>query len=393
MINLGLGRFQRYETNGIQPEPVKVLKTAKYADFAAEQYTPIALKISQVAKSWEKGYRGKTLSGVPVPIFIIDTGGACGHHDLIAAWGRYPRARGRTHKRGSNPRYIVTGGLDCTQRDWEKPCGFGHRWYSKHWYDNDGHGTHVAGTAGARDNGFGVVGVAPEADLWALRVFVETPNGLYTCDAWIAKAIRHAIQFARKFYNQPSGLQGGVLNLSLGTRGHMQSCVRQALQEAVKAGFVCVAAAGNDGKGVNEPASYPECIAVGAMSREKTRKKWSSHGKQVDVAGVGSGVWSCYPPNGYCQLDGTSMAAPSIAGFAALWKGKYAELGAAANTYRFRNKLVYATIPIDGDMLADELGWRYVNSPSLASWLDLHDPRPGRRSLPIPGRDIEIIVG
>jgi len=168
--------------------------------------------------------------------------------------------------------------------------------------DDNGHGTHVAGIIGAENNSFGVVGVAPEARIYALKVLDRSGSG-YLSD--VIEALDWAI--ANKI---------DVVNLSLGTSYDILS-LHEAVKRVNEAGIVQVAAAGNSGPDestVNYPASYPEVIAVSATNSTDEVPFWSSRGPEVDLAAPGVDIYSTYKGNTYRNMTGTSMSAPHVAG-------------------------------------------------------------------------------
>ncbi|WP_374709330.1 S8 family peptidase [Desmospora profundinema] len=174
--------------------------------------------------------------------------------------------------------------------------------------DRNGHGTHVAGTIAAVDNSIGVIGVAPDAELYAVKVLSDSGSGSYS---GIAQGIEWAID---------NGMD--VINMSLG--GSSSSSVLQsAVQRAYNSGIVVVAAAGNSGAGtdtVGYPAKYPEAIAVAAVDSNNQRASFSSTGPSVELSAPGVNVLSTIPRNRYSSYSGTSMASPHVAGVAVLVK-------------------------------------------------------------------------
>lgn len=174
------------------------------------------------------------------------------------------------------------------------------------WDDYHGHGSHVAGTVAAIDNDIGVIGVAPEADLYAVRVLDENGEG-YMSD--VIAGIDWVVG------NHVDDIQ--VISMSLG--GNASDSLDQACQKAYNAGIIIVAAAGNNyGGAVIYPAAYPSVIAVSSTTSYDILSSFSSVGPEVELAAPGSSIYSTYKNGGYATLSGTSMAAPHVSGTAAL---------------------------------------------------------------------------
>lgn len=169
--------------------------------------------------------------------------------------------------------------------------------------DDNGHGSHVAGTIAGLDNTIGVIGVAPQANLYAIKVLGANGSG-YLSD--VIEGIDWGIA---------NGMQ--VLNMSLGTSSNSQ-LLHDAVIRAYNAGIVVVAAAGNSGGSVEYPGAYPEVIGVSATDASDQIASFSSRGPEVDLAAPGVSVFSTYKGSGYATLSGTSMATPHVAGVAAL---------------------------------------------------------------------------
>ncbi|PIW97468.1 subtilisin, partial [Candidatus Jorgensenbacteria bacterium CG_4_8_14_3_um_filter_38_10] len=144
-------------------------------------------------------------------------------------------------------------------------------------------------------------------DLYAIKVLDRNGSG-YLSD--VIEGIQWAVA---------NNMQ--VVNMSLGTASNIQS-FHDAVIAAKNAGIVTVAAAGNGGGSTNEsvifPAAYPEAIAVSATDKSDVIASWSSRGPKVDLAAPGVSIYSTYKGTGYATLSGTSMAAPHVAGSAAL---------------------------------------------------------------------------
>jgi len=172
--------------------------------------------------------------------------------------------------------------------------------------DDNGHGSHVAGIIAALDNTVGVLGVAPQAQLYAVKVLNRQGSG-FVSD--IIEGLQWSIA---------NGMQ--VINMSFGTSSDVQS-LHDAITAAYRSGIVLVAAAGNSGPEDNTvlyPARYPEVIAVSATDTTDTVASWSSRGPEVELAAPGVNIYSTYKGGSYNTLSGTSMASPHVAGTAAL---------------------------------------------------------------------------
>ncbi len=191
--------------------------------------------------------------------------------------------------------------------------------------DDHGHGTHIAGIAAAKDNSFGIVGIAPGARLWAIKVLESSGNGDIST---LIKGL--------DYINQNSN-QVDVAVLSLGCE-----CESGALDIAIKntveaGGITVVVAAGNSGKEARTftPARHPEVITVSAIvdtdgkcggegtssvhGGDDTLASFSNFGKVIDIAAPGVDIYSTFKSDSYAKLSGTSMAAPHVAGAAALY--------------------------------------------------------------------------
>lgn len=184
------------------------------------------------------------------------------------------------------------------------------------WYDNGGpHGTHVAGTIAALNNGFGVRGViGSNPNLHIVKVFNQ--------DGWgYSSSLVSAIETC-------ANNGADVVNMSLGGGGSSQT-EANALQNVYNQGVLLVAAAGNDGSPYNStdpmsyPASYNSVVSVAAVDSNKSLASFSQKNSQVEIAGPGVDVLSTYPEGtggqgNYGTMSGTSMASPHVAGVAAL---------------------------------------------------------------------------
>ena len=176
--------------------------------------------------------------------------------------------------------------------------------------DDNGHGTLVAGIIAARENGIGYVGVAPEVELYSVKVLNKNGKGALSS---VLSGIKWAIDNEMQ-----------VINMSFGDPIGMSQSVILALEEASSAGIVIVTGAGNGGNTSGEgdnvwaPARYESVIAVGSVNRQDERHASSSTGEALELVAPGVRIYSTAMGGGYSYLSGTSAAAPHVAGVAAL---------------------------------------------------------------------------
>lgn len=269
-------------------------------------------------------------------------------------------------------------------------------------YDDDnGHGTHCAGIAAAKNNDFGVVGIAPGARLWAVKVLDSAGSG-YLSDviAGLDWVTAHASTIE-------------VANMSLTATGS-SSIFRTAIQNSVASGIVCVVAAGNDAKDVYGfdgvfgtsddviPAAYPEAATISAMvdsdglpsglgdstgyGSDDSFANFSndshsvvagnpvtSPGKAIDLLMPGVNIYSCYMNGGYATGSGTSMASPHAAGLAAFYIAINGRATSASGVYAIRQALIDAgvaqtdprglALQNDFDGNKENIGWAGSEEP------------------------------
>jgi len=170
--------------------------------------------------------------------------------------------------------------------------------------DDQGHGTHVAGTIAATlNNNKGVVGVSPNVRILAVKVLDSYGSGSWST---VASGVVYA-----------ADKQARVINLSLGGSESTQT-VKDAVNYAWKKGVLLACAAGNDGAGdPGYPAAYKNCLAVAATDQNDERASFSQYAPD-GVAAPGVSILSSLPGNNYESWSGTSMATPHVAGLAAL---------------------------------------------------------------------------
>lgn len=236
---------------------------------------------SEYADAWGVSHIGseavhdENVMGSGVRIALLDTGIDYSHPDL-------------------DTNYV--GGDNFISLDPDNHDPFDDSWNS--------HGTHVAGIVGAERNGEGVVGVAPEASLYGVKVLDGA--GFGTLSSLIA-GLEWAV-----------ANQMDVVNMSVEV-GMDSASLEQACTAAEEAGLLIVAAAGNSyGGELTYPARYGSVVAVTATDADDTILSLSPAGPEVELAAPGDGIYSTVANGGYDFRTGTSQAAPHVTGVAAL---------------------------------------------------------------------------
>jgi subtilisin len=222
----------------------------------------------------------------------------------------------------SHPELNVVGGTNCVG--------------GPSFNDDHGHGSHVAGIAAARDNADGVVGVAPGARLWAVKVLNAAGSGSTSqiiCGIDWVTARAGTIEVANmslggaSFFGAFSGCNSGF------------DPMHPAICRSVAAGVTYAVAAGNSAADANTfvPATYSQVITVSALAdfngqpgggaaptcradEDDTFANFSNFGADIDIIAPGVCILSTYLGSGYNTFSGTSMASPHVAGAAALYK-------------------------------------------------------------------------
>lgn len=180
--------------------------------------------------------------------------------------------------------------------------------------DENGHGTHVAGIIAAKRNGIGVVGVAPEADLYIAKAFDKDGRAEFD-------TIRSGLQWMME-----QGVH--VVNMSFSSQtatSEYQQLVKNVYQNQTL--MVCAAgnegiASGGNGDTIGYPAKFDQTVAVTAVDIHKKRADFSSEGSRAEIAAAGKDIYSTYKNNSYATLSGTSMATPIITGAVAILQAK-----------------------------------------------------------------------
>lgn len=284
--------------------------------------------------------------GSGVTVAVVDTGVAFEDYFNAAEnkqYGRAPDLAAVTFvdpcdATGSIPCWCVNTGVNCVCETGDAPCANDLR--NRHANDDDGHGTHIAGTIAQRtDNGYGAAGIAPMAMIMPVKV-CDIPGGRGCPAADLADGISYAVE---------QGAQ--VINVSIAGKqaDGLTTAERAALARAEEAGVPVIAAAGNFGTNLlGYPAAVASVIAVGAVGMAETLASYSSYGQgegnsildltapggDPNVEGSASYIWqqtfstcrvatdyTLFPPATTCQ--GTSMAAAHVSGVVALIMSKY----------------------------------------------------------------------
>ncbi len=232
-----------------------------------------------------------TYRGRGVKVAVIDSGAATTHRQLRA---------------------VVKGGYDTITQQadgWNR--------------DETGHGSHCAGIIAGSIDGRGIRGIAPEAEIYALKIL---PDGRFSN---LIEALNRCIE-----------LRVDVVNLSFGSDQYSELLERK-LEQAKGLGIACIASAGSSGGAVQYPASSPSVLAVAAIGKTEEfpadsyhattvregvalgsdgyfSPAFSSAGPEIDLCAPGVAILSCVPPDNYAACDGSSVAAPHLAGLAAL---------------------------------------------------------------------------
>lgn len=356
--------------NGLQNHPL--------IDYIESDITVQAFAEEEAPTGIRRIEANNNLSVVDVDVAILDTGIDEDHPDLNVVGGQrfYTVSLGPPKNRGS--------------------------FSDENFDDDNGHGSHVAGTIGAKNQGAGIVGVAPGARLWAVKVLDSGGSGSMS-----------DIIAGLDWVTARSDIE--VVNMSLGGQGQVES-FRTAVQNCVASGVVVVVAAGNSGMDVygNDgvfgtsddyiPAAYPEAATISAFgdsdglpggtggltsygaddsfasfsnfSRSVTSDNpVTSTGAAIDLILPGVDIYSTYMNGGYRTLSGTSMAAPHAAGLAALYIATNGPASDADGVYAIRQALIDAGKTQgsdwglanggDPDGKPEHLGWAGLTSPPV----------------------------
>lgn len=246
---------------------------------------------------------------------------------------------------------VIDTGIYTKHPDLEVTKGFSVVGYTDSFEDDNGHGTKVAGIVAAKNNSFGIVGMAPDVDLYVVKAFDESGDGYHSN---LIKAIDWAVK-----------QKVDIINLSVGSSTYSKGLLT-AVNDAYDKGVLIVAAAGNggnlEGKGdqVEFPAAFESAIAVAAIDRYDRRAGFSATGPQIEVAAPGVKVLTTSLSGEYEYASGTSLAAPHVTGHLALLKQAYPKLRAS----ELRELLHAQTIDLTGEGRNRYLGYGKIELPS-----------------------------
>ena len=231
--------------------------------------------------------------------------------------------------------------------------------------DVQGHGTHCAGIVAMAQNGQGYVGVAPEAEIISGKVLGDNGQGDFE---WLRLGILWAIE-----------QKADVISMSLGSGPTSEPptvffpALRTAIKQAVDAGIIVVAAAGNEGPNDNTtgyPGKYPEVVTVAASDINRNIASFSSRGTEVDVAAPGDNIFSSIPNGQYAEWDGTSMATPMVAGVAALYVASKKAQPAPGNKpdpAEFRKLIETTSFTQNAKPPSAHSGWGLIQAPAFVT--------------------------
>lgn len=235
-------------------------------------------------------------------------------------------------------------------------------------FDSGFHGTHVSGIIGGRDNGVGIIGVAPEAEIYSAKIFNSkgetTTEAQYNAFRWMIEKGVHVVNMS--FGAMYPADVPGVAEFLKEYHGK--------IREMHDAGIILVAASGNSGNSkdtldrISYPARFPEVFAVGAICQELQRADFSSAGDLLDFAMPGVDVYSCYPGSRWARLSGTSMASPYLAGCIALLQEYALKTKGRVFTYdEVKRELIKYSVDLGVEGVDPEFGYGKVNIGQIGS--------------------------
>lgn len=253
----------------IQPNIVCKISEIPNDKYYQDQYY---LQQIKVEKAWEINYSNEVI------VAVLDTGVDISHPDL----------QGK-----------LINGVNILNKD-TLPI------------DDNGHGTNVTGIVAAVSNNFiGISGITRNAKIMPVKVL---DNEGKSDSFYVGQGIRYAVDNGAK-----------IILLASGETVYTPF-MTEAVNYAEEKGVLIIAATGNKGSELNYPAALPNVLSVGAVDRDDNYLDYSNYGQQLDVVAPGDGIFTTTIGGGYSTKSGTSMAAPQVAGLAAMLFQRYPDL-------------------------------------------------------------------
>lgn len=262
---------------------------------------------------WNK----ESLMNLPGVLYVEDDSHPAEVHAVrsssrpLIPWGVGSIKAPQTWKRTTGSRIrigVIDTGIDFNHPDLQPVIGGGVNLISRQMLpiDDNGHGTHIAGTIAAAASGrSGIIGVAPQSTIFAIKAFDHNGTS-YVTDIiqGIEWCIRNRID---------------IINMSFGMKTR-SAALEAAVRSAGRAGVIIVASSGNEGKkgSVDYPARFAGTISVGATTRDRKIAPFTNRGKQIDIYAPGEKIYSTWLNGKYNELSGTSMATSHVSGVIAL---------------------------------------------------------------------------
>lgn len=249
----------------VEPDPRIDVHGSVRKPSALEQGIPWGVQAIRAPSAW------RTTTGHRIKIGVIDTGVDFSHPDL---------------------RHSLARGINLLTRSMLP-------------HDDNGHGTHIAGTIAAANRLHGMIGVAPRAVIHPVKAF-DHQGSAYVSDIilGIEWCVRNRMD---------------VVNMSFGMKTRSKALLA-AVQNAYQAGVIIVASSGNDGKrrAVDYPARFPQTLSVGATNKHRRIASFSNRSSLVDIYAPGERIMSAWLRGKYNEMSGTSMATSHVSGAIAL---------------------------------------------------------------------------
>ena len=322
----------------VEPDvPMPLAVRASGPSFRYAEDTPWGIPRVTAPEAWALG--GSAAYGAGVKVAYLDSGGDTAHPDLVYAGGYN----------------AITGSV--LPGSWADDVG-----------SCDGHGTHVAGTIAARRNNIGVVGVAPEVSLYAIKVFEDLGG---SCLAYQSR------QIAGINWAVGNGIQ--VISISIGGSSANTS-YQSAIASASALGVYIVTSAGNNATStLTYPGAYIGALSVAALDAGNHRADYSNFGPKLYVSAPGDDILSTLP-GGYGYKSGTSMATPHVAGVIALLLARYPGITRA----QLLARLQQGALDLGAAGRDDQYGWGLSRSRES---MEGPDPLPQPLSLDVTPRN------